>query len=282
MDLVRQSRSGESRRAAGRGLPVEPVARRAEPRRHVLAVVGASGGSGASTLAAACAVRAADRGWTVALVDGGPGGPGADVVLGIEHLPGVRWADLVECRGEVDGPGLLSRLPRADALAVVAHDREAPSTAGADAVRGVLAGLVSALDLVVVDVPRGWAFGRGALESPLQSLADLGSCTAVVVAGCGVLELAALAATAPQVARVVADTHLVLRGHRIGSALVADAESALELPVSGVLEDDPSVGRDVVRGIPPGRSRGPLATVAASLVDLLDGDVGDVWARGLA
>lgn len=133
-------------------------------RGVVLAVVGASGGCGASTLAAACALHAAESGWSVGVVDGAAGGAGIDVVLGIEHVPGVRWPDLAGCRGRVDGLGLLSRMPRAGAVAVLAHCRDSPAQIGADAVRGVFAGLVEVLDLVVVDVPRSWALQDWALR----------------------------------------------------------------------------------------------------------------------
>ncbi|HOI04268.1 MAG TPA: ArdC-like ssDNA-binding domain-containing protein, partial [Dermatophilaceae bacterium] len=50
------------------------------------------------------------------------------------------------------------------------------------------------------------------------------------------------------------------------------AAAALDLPVLGVLDDDPSVGRDLARGIPPGRSRGPLADLARAVVEALGGD----------
>lgn len=286
-------------------------------RGVVLAVVGASGGAGASTLAAACAVRAADSGRSVALVDAAVGGAGIDVVLGIDHLPGVRWPELAGCRGRVDGLGLLPRMPRAGAVAVLAHSRDSPVWVGAAAERGVIAGLSDVLDLVVVDVPRAWSLGGwrtvdqesrdgldgvdgsdgseapGSLGGPggpgeLSGLSGLGglgglggwaswgalgggpALSAVVVAGAGILELAALAATAPRVAVLVPETFVVVRGHRLSRTVVGDVEAALDLPVLGVLEHDPSVRRDLARGIPPGRGRGPLAELAQSVIEAMD------------
>jgi hypothetical protein len=283
-------------------------------RAVVLAVVGASGGAGASTLAAACAVRAADSGRSVALVDAAVGGAGIDVVLGIDHLPGVRWPELAGCRGRVDGLGLLPRMPRAGAVAVLAHSRDSPVWVGAAAERGVIAGLSDVLDLVVVDVPRAWSLGGwrtvdqesrdgldgldgseapGSLGGPggpggpgeLSGLGGLGglggwaswgalgggpALSAVVVAGAGILELAALAATAPRVAVLVPETFVVVRGHRLSRTVVGDVEAALDLPVLGVLEHDPSVRRDLARGIPPGRGRGPLAELAQSVIEAMD------------
>jgi hypothetical protein len=102
--------------------------------------------------------------------------------------------------------------------------------------------------------------------------AALPSLRAVVVAGAGIVELAALAATAPRVAARVPETYLVLRGRRLSRSLLDDVGAALDLPVLGVLDDDPSVGRDLARGIPPGRSRGPLADLARAVVEALGGD----------
>ena len=247
----------------------------------VLAVIGASGGSGASTLAAACAVRCADAGWSVALVDGDLGGGGIDVVLGAEHVEGVRWPDLVGVRGRVDGAGLLSRMPRAGAVAFLSHCRESPLWVGGDAVRGALVGLADAVEVLVLDVPRSWTLPATGLQEPAEpgdsaESADPGDPAdallvdlAIVVSGCGITELAGLAAAAPRVAARVPETHVVLRGRRVSRAVVADVERALDLPVLGVLDDDPSNARDVARGIPPGRSRGALAEVANAVVAAL-------------
>ena len=253
------------------------------PRGRLLAIVGASGGCGASTLAAATARYAAETGRSVVLVDGAAGGAGLDVVLGIEHVAGVRWPDLVGCRGVVDGPGLIARMPRSGPVAVLAHCRESPLAVGAAAVRGVVAGLVAAVDLVVVDAPRSWSLSSlsslssvapapSGSQAPGGVQADL----AVVVAGTGVVELAALAATGPRVARHVPQTHLVLRGRRVSRALVDDVEAALDLPVLGVLGEDPQVARDVAHGIPPGGSRGPVADLARLVIEVLADEPGQV------
>ena len=256
------------------------------PRGRLLAIVGASGGCGASTLAAATARYAAETGRSVVLVDGAAGGAGLDVVLGIEHVAGVRWPDLVGCRGVVDGPGLIARMPRSGPVAVLAHCRESPLAVGAAAVRGVVAGLVAAVDLVVVDAPRSWSLSSLSSLSSVSSVVPVPSGSqapggvqadlAVVVAGTGVVELAALAATAPRVARHVPQTHLVLRGRRVSRALVDDVEAALDLPVLGVLGEDPQVARDVAHGIPPGGSRGPVADLARLVIEVLADEPGQV------
>ncbi len=273
----------------------------------LVAVVGASGGSGASTLAAAVASAAADIGRSVVLVDGAAGGAGIDVVLGIEHVPGVKWPDLAGCLGPVDGPGLLSRLPHSGSVAVLSHCRESAVRVGGTAVQGVLTGLVDVVDLVVLDAPRDWALdparvgvvhrdpridhtmiGMPAahrtadLASNDRPMADLALADlpvvdiAVIVSRTGVIELAALAATAPRVAARVAQTHLILRGRGVSRALARDVETALDLPVLGVLDDDADVLRDLAHGIPPGRSRGSHGAVVGRLLDLVGPTRGQV------
>ena len=68
----------------------------------VLGVVGARGGVGASTLAAALAARGARRTASV-LVDLDAAAPGLDLLVGLEDDPGVRWPDLAGAAGAIDG-----------------------------------------------------------------------------------------------------------------------------------------------------------------------------------
>lgn len=67
---------------------------------RLLAVVGAVGGCGTSTLAAALAVRASALGRAL-LVETDPRGTGIDLVLGAESQPGLRVEDV---RAELGGP----------------------------------------------------------------------------------------------------------------------------------------------------------------------------------
>ncbi len=246
------------------------------PRGRVLALIGASGGCGASSLAAACALQAADTGWSVALVDLADGGGGIDVVCGAEHLSGVRWPDLAECRGVVDGHGLLSRMPHAGPVALLAQCRDSPTRIPEPAVDGVLAGLAQAVDVVVLDLSRARTLRPSPdvdRPGPLPGAvvgwteADL----AIVVSGVGIVELAALAATTSRVAQEVPECYLVLRGRKVTAAVVEDVCDALDVPVLGVLDDDPTVGRDLARGRAPGRSAGALEAMARQIVRALAG-----------
>lgn len=93
-----------------------------------LVVVGAVGGGGASTLAAALAVRAA-RSRRTLLMETDPRGTGVDLVLGIEGEPGLRVEDV---RAELGGPdpdALWAAVPRPlPELGVLARSRTPAET----------------------------------------------------------------------------------------------------------------------------------------------------------
>ena len=91
-----QARGGSWRPRRGSDEPV-----RMTSHQRVTAVVGASGGLGASTLALAVGRRLAATGPPSVVVDLDLLRGGLEVTAGIEHLPGRRWDDLRHVRGRV-------------------------------------------------------------------------------------------------------------------------------------------------------------------------------------
>lgn len=122
-----------------------------EQRRPVVGIVGGSGGVGASTLAAVVAVVAGGSasGGSV-LVDLDVSGGGADVLLGVETVPGARWSGLHVAGGRLAPDTLIDGLPTWGRCAVLAAD---VPTIAADAVLQVIQ-VASAVRPVVVDLPR--------------------------------------------------------------------------------------------------------------------------------
>jgi secretion/DNA translocation related CpaE-like protein len=120
----------------------------------VIAVVGAGGGAGASTFAATLALAAASWSLRVLLVDADPISGGLDVLLGIEDLPGVRWADLSDTRGRLSAVSLDQALPHIGGVAVLSSGRGGASAITPEALAAVLDAGERGFDLVVVDVPR--------------------------------------------------------------------------------------------------------------------------------
>lgn len=230
----------------------------------VIAVVGGSGGVGASTLAAGLAVLARRRGRTSALVDLDPVGGGVDLLLGAERTPGWRWPSLLGARGEVSD--VRKFLPEVDGLTVVSMGRPArgedtPEAPSAESVRAVLGALSRHHDLIVLDAGR---------TPPSSARGALTSCRAtLLLAGTGVRAVAAAAALARSVE--LAEPRLVVRRSptsRVPADLVG---RALGIDVAGVLPHDRALARGAEDGDPPGRSgRGRWARAVGRLLDDLE------------
>lgn len=218
-----------------------------EAESRLVAVVGGSGGVGASTLAAGLAVSAVRRGLAAALVDLDPLGGGADLLMGAERAPGWRWARLVGARGEVgDVRGVL---PSAAGVTLVSMGRgDEAGLPTAEAVHAVVGSLGRHHDLVVVDP------GRAPLPAAGQALR---AAEATVLLSGGEVRAVAAAVRTLEVLDPPAPG-LVLRASRGGPppSVVADA---LSLPWWGNTPEDSSLPALAESGEPPGGGRGGWA-----------------------
>lgn len=117
----------------------------------VLAVIGGSGGVGASTFAANLALTAAQDGRRSLLIDADPLGGGLDLLLGVEEGPGARWSAIDPGPGRLSAAQLDAALPHVGAVALLSSDSARPSDAP------VVASVVDAgrrgFDTVVIDCP---------------------------------------------------------------------------------------------------------------------------------
>ncbi|WP_323097610.1 pilus assembly protein FlpE [Intrasporangium sp. YIM S08009] len=246
---------------------------------NVIAVLSASGGVGASCLAAALAVRAAAAGRSAVAVDLDRGAGRLDVVLGVEQEPGWRWPDLADVRGVVDGSGLADRLPTTAGVAVLSG---VPAwTAGQDpldfldTIPDIVTGLADAHSVTVLDLPRS----AGIVET-VAPLVD----AVVVVVGTEVVQLAAATLVVPGVRHVVdaarreaddwsgppvppIEPWVVLRGARVEPELEDLVTDELDVAVVAAVGDDRRVVTEIADGLPPGvRGRGPLVRAADELL----------------
>lgn len=222
----------------------------------LLLVVPASGGLGASTLAA---VTARQLGGT--LVDGDVEGPGADATLVLETEPGLRWPDLAGLEGEVDHRRLLPRLPGQQPHVLAGAG---PCTLEAHAVRSAVRALRQA-GPVVVDLPAPVVRRYPWLDWCDHVALLVGLRPRQVRDGEIVLAMLRAGGAEPSV---------VTRGARRSEGVGREVADHLGARWLEHLEDHPGVPRDEGAGRPP-RVRGPVGRVAKELVALLPDRVED-------
>lgn len=125
----------------------------AAPEPPALAVLGAAGGVGASTVAIAAAVAAPDA----VLVDLDPDGPGIALPLGLDDgVAGVSWSELPDARAQIDRDSLLAVLPTTQGRAVISGP---PAADAGSRVGPVLSSLRSGEGRLVADLGRRDHFG---------------------------------------------------------------------------------------------------------------------------
>ncbi|MBD8078881.1 septum site-determining protein Ssd [Cellulosimicrobium arenosum] len=220
----------------------------------VVGVTGARGGAGASVVAAALA-RGAARGRRVpvCLVDLAAVGGGLDLLLGVEDAPGVRWTDLEDARGRLDGEDLAARLPRWDRVHVVSGTRAGgpPAGAVADVVAALADWCTARGGVVVLDLPRdvGSLAVRGLLDATTEVL---------VVTPLDVPAVAGAAAARDRLPDDGPPVALVVRGPAPAGLSRAEVADAVGLEVAEHVRWDRGVAIGVERGLGPCAGRGPL------------------------
>ena len=247
---------------AARGWLADRLAVAAYPQAkgRVLALLGGCGGAGTSVLAASVAVTAHRRGLPALLVDVDPLGGGADLVLGGEDAPGLRWAGLGDGGPRLSPAALWSALPVAAGVRVLAVDRSAAAPPATAAVTSVLAAARQVAELTVLDVPRGQE------GSPRAALLAADEVALVVPA---TLRAAAAAAATLAWAAVAGEVHLVVRCGPGAPLPPQQVARALGLPLVAVVRGEPGLARGLDRGEPPAQhGRSPLARAAGRLVDM--------------
>ncbi|MGZ4495271.1 MAG: septum site-determining protein Ssd [Nocardioides sp.] len=235
----------------------------------LLGVVGGSGGAGATTLACALALVAAEDRPT-ALLDLDPLGPGVDRVVGLDladpggAAPGegpLRWDALVAASGRLGSRALRDALPRHGRLGVLGWGPRAPGSVDPVAVREVLSAARRGHPLVVADLPRA----IDAVTAEVLTRCD----RVLLVVEAGVPGVAAAARLAGRLSGLTDAVGLVVR--EAASGVPAEhVGMMLELPVLAEVRRQRRLGEDVDLGLGPVRSaRAPLARAAHRLLEQL-------------
>ncbi|MGB3303979.1 septum site-determining protein Ssd [Gordonia sp. (in: high G+C Gram-positive bacteria)] len=240
---------------------VAALSRVREPRSRsagTIAVIGGHGGAGASTLAAAIALTAAQTS-TVLLLDVDQAGAGADLLLGIEAEPGLRWSEVNGETGAIGGAALRAAVPRSRGVGVLACARDDPQPLRPDTVVAALDAARGAGDVVVADVGRE----PGPVTSGvLDSMDVLIVISTATVPG--------VAATRRTVARLLGEREprLVVRGPAPGGLQADEIARSIGVPLLCGLRPDPRLpARCESGGLALGRFS-PLARAANTICDL--------------
>lgn len=225
-------------------------------RAHVVGVLGARGGLGASSLASVLSRAVAQHHHRTALVDLDSVGTGLDLLLGIEEVPGVRWADLTAPAGDYDSSELTAALPVWRDVRVLSADWRGgvPAPGGG----AVLEALWADLDVVVLDIARhhGWHQWAGLCDE------------LVVLAGCDVMSAAGVQSS--RRALGAAPVRLVVRGPAPGGLTAREVAQACDLPLTTQMRAERSLSAAMERGVAPGdHSKGPLMRTGRALARTL-------------
>ena len=226
-------------------------------RGRTIGVVGGSGGAGATTFACALGQVAARSGPTL-VVDLDPLGPGADRVLGLEAIEGVRWDALGTTTGRLSGRALREAVPRRNGLGVLTWEPGPHRDLSAFAVREAVSAAQRGHETVVLDLPRR----RDDLLDEVVARCD-GVLVVVAPTVSGV-------SSAARLCHAFADRtalRLVLRG---GGADPADVARVVGVPVLAEMTDQRGLGEAIDLGLGPVRSRrGPLGRASSAVLGQL-------------
>jgi secretion/DNA translocation related CpaE-like protein len=193
------------------------------------------------------------------LVDGDPLGGGLDVLLGAERSVGLRWPDLAESRGRVNGGVLEESLPRMHDLAVLSWDRSDSVSIAPEAMSSVLSAARRRGGVVVVDLPRR----VDAAATEALSQIDVG----LLVVPAELRAVAAANRVAGTVRMLLADLRVVVRSPAAPCLRDDEIAKMLQLRLAGELVPEPGLGSAWVSTEPPGGSvRGPLARFCSAFL----------------
>ncbi len=233
----------------------------------VIGVIGASGGLGSSTLAAALTRRVSVRQGACVLVDLDLAGGGAEVTTAVEHREGVRWVDLRDVVGSVDATRLVEALPGVEGAGVLSAGGRGPvrrADVPLAACRDVLDSRLGGDIPVVLDLPRSFP----AVEEVAAQCSEL-----ALVTGLHSRALADLDSVVERLesvwgaAGVPRGVGVISRGRRVSADVVAAIEQHLGVPHLAHVADDRRVALACERGEWPGSARDGLRAIADLLLD---------------
>ena len=228
----------------------------AAPGGCVVGVIGGRGGAGASVLAAAIGLVAAEEGEAL-LMDCDPLGGGVDMVLGAESSDGLRWPGVLVGGGRISLPTLTKALParryRGGRLPFVSCDRKGHGP-NAESVTSVIEAGRRAGSAVACDLPRH-------LGPPAEAVvrqADL----VVLVVPAEVRACAAANRVAEKIAEIRDRMRLIVRGPAPSGLHPDHVATAVGVPLLAAMAAESRLEKSLESGRFEPAPRGPLVTAA--------------------
>lgn len=223
----------------------------------VIAVVGGSGGVGATVLTAALALTAGRSGRALA-VDLDPLGPGLGRVVGVEGPAAVSWRELADSRGRLGSRALRDALPGVGEVRVLGHAEGDLSPPAPAVVREALSAGRRGHEWVFVDLPRG---------ADPRTVPALSGCDHVVLVARAALGTVAAAARVADRLRAEAASLGVVVRTRGGTATAAEVSRALGAELLAELPEQRRLDEHLDLGLGPVHARrSPLARTARELL----------------
>ncbi|OBA58848.1 hypothetical protein A5647_20415 [Mycobacterium sp. 1100029.7] len=204
-------------------------------RGAVVALIGGCGGAGASLFAAAVARTAADA----LLMDLDPWCGGADLLLGGETAPGVRWPDLALRAGRLNWSAVRDALPRTGSVSVLSGTRHSYELAAGPVDAVIDAGRRGGVT-VVCDLPRR-------LTDATATALDAADLVAVLTP-CDVRACAATAAMTPVLTAINPQVGLVVRGPSPGGLRAFEVADLTGLPLLASMRAEPQLAEQLEHG----------------------------------
>lgn len=224
---------------------------------RVIAVIGGSGGAGASVFSVALAEIAQDA----LLVDMDPWGGGLDLLLGKEGAAGLRWPDLALQGGRLNWTAVRDALPRNRRMSVLSGSRSSHEVEPGPA-RAIIDAGRRGGTTVICDMPRRIS---DAAMCALDS-ADL----VAMLATCDVRGIAATASLMPVIRDINPNMGLVVRGPAPGGLQAAEVAKAVEVPLIASMRPEPMLAERIERGGLSVTRRSPLGKAAQQVLTVLD------------
>lgn len=267
-----------------RNLMMPPVAPRTAPltagiadiagAAPSIAVIPAVGGAGASVMAACLAINLAQY-RSCCLIDADEYSGGADLLMGMESEPGVRWGDLGTGTGQLDPEALMTALPvvrTRPELRVLTSTRCRGVTSAStypsnyptpEGVAKVMSTLLSHEVSVVVDLPRDRRFFPMVLEQ-------------VDIVAIAVPQAVRAIAAAGKLATEIRDCGIepvaLLRAQRSNDISAQEIAQATDIRIAGEVKYLRGLSHEIdVSGL--GRSVGVIGAGLAPLIERLVGSL---------